>query len=104
MRLMMFSRTLFSCPESTCTTFTRTKSKNDTKPPSQTIEIATTTVESLSSLYFRNPLSFGSHGQEHFCSSTFTSLKKVLILVNIWNVKKVNRITRLQRHRLHVPF
>src|SRR5205814_7427095 len=97
------------CPINQCirvkkwTTFTRTKSKNDTKPPSNTIEITTTTVESLSSLYFRNPLSFGSHGQEHFCSSTFTSLKKVLILVIIWNVKKVKRI-RLQRHRLHVPF
>jgi hypothetical protein len=25
----------------------------------------------------------GSHGQEHFCSSTFTSLKKAFVLVNM---------------------
>src|SRR4029077_6979339 len=45
--------------------------------------MATTMVESTSSLYRRKPFSFGSHGHEHFCSSTFTSLRKFLILVII---------------------
>ena len=31
----------------------------------------TTSVESISSLYFLIPFSFGSHGQEAFCSSDF---------------------------------
>ena len=36
-------------------------------------------VESTSSLYFFMPRSLGSQGQEAFCNSTFTSLKKFFV-------------------------
>ena len=43
-----------------------------------------TTSGGVEQLFVRlNPFSFGSHGHEAFCSSTFTSLKKFLILVNM---------------------
>src|SRR6266446_8969322 len=51
----------------------------------------TTMVESVSSLYRRIPFSFDSHGQEAFCSSTFTSLKKFLVFVIMGIVKSLNR-------------
>src|ERR1043165_4831219 len=49
--------------------------------------MVTTMVESTSSLYRRKPFSFGSQGHEHFCSSTFTSLKKFLTLVIIASLR-----------------
>src|SRR2546423_6803210 len=58
-----------------------TKSKTATKPPSSNIAMTTTSVESVSSLNRRIPLSFASHGHEAFCSSPRTSLKKFLVLV-----------------------
>src|SRR2546430_3152280 len=65
------------------TKFTRTKSNSATYPPSSNMAMATTSVESVSSLYRRNPFSFGSQGQEAFCSSTFTSPRKFFTLVII---------------------
>ena len=38
-------------------------------------------VESISSLYLLIPFSFGSQGQDAFCSSTLTSLMKFRIFV-----------------------
>src|SRR5256885_11898988 len=73
----------------------------------------TTPLESKSSLYFLNPFSLGSHGQEAFCSSTFTSPKKFFIFVSIggatFNCLKlyifVNEPDRWQLTTLHLnPF
>src|SRR6266478_6952754 len=43
--------------------------------------MTTMVVESMSSLYFFIPFSLGSQGQEHFISSTLTSVTKFLTLV-----------------------
>src|SRR3954452_3397645 len=45
--------------------------------------MTTMDVESVSSLYFFAPFSFGSQGQEAFWSSLLTSLTKFLVLANI---------------------
>src|SRR5690606_28770438 len=42
---------------------TQMKSQSDTEPASRIVAIKTTTVESVSSLYFLNPLIFGSDSQ-----------------------------------------
>ena len=44
--------------------------------------MTTSTVESISSLYFFIPFSFGSQGHEAFMSSTLTSLTKFFTLRN----------------------
>src|SRR3954471_19166976 len=49
----------------------------------RSIAMMTMVVESVSSLYFFAPFSFGSQGQEAFWSSLLTSLMKFLVLANI---------------------
>src|SRR4051812_13259715 len=51
-------------------------------PESSRVAITTMVVESISSLYFLAPFSFGSQGQEAFLSSTITSMKKLRVLVS----------------------
>src|SRR5437763_145888 len=49
----------------------------------RSMAMTTMEVESVSSLYFFAPFSFGSQGQEAFWSSLLTSLMKFLVLANI---------------------
>src|SRR5205814_1788197 len=58
-----------------------TKSKAATKPPSSSIAMITTNVESVSSLNRRMPLSFDSQGHDAFPSSARTSPKKFFVFV-----------------------
>src|SRR5437879_8716973 len=59
----------------------------------------TTPVESNSSLYLLNPFSLGSHGQEAFCSSTFTSLKKLFVFVSMGKKRSSKHRTSNAEHR-----
>ncbi len=59
----------------------KSRSEMATKPASNTMAIMTTTVESMSSLYFLRPLAFGSgsQGQLALRSSPLTSPMNVEI-------------------------
>src|SRR5438046_5258800 len=85
------------------TTLTRMKSQKATYPPKSTIAMMTTTVESDSSLYFLNPFSFGSQGQEAFWSSTFTSLKKFFVFVNMESVEALNNYYQYPQLNIQRP-
>src|SRR5437016_318056 len=61
----------------------RMKSHPAMYPLRRSIAMTTIVVESVSSLYFFAPFSFGSQGQEAFWSSTLTSETKFLVLANI---------------------
>ncbi len=57
--------------------FIMTRSQRDTNPLRSSIAMITILVESINSLYFFTPCSFGSQGQLAFWSSDFTSVKNV---------------------------